>query len=244
VISAAPVLSVPVFRLTLRSLLVGRRTLALALLALVPVVAAIVFAAAGEIDPEVFWARLLQRLVIPTITAFVAVVIGASAIADEREDGTILYLVSTPLPRIALVVSKVAAAWTVSMALLVPALLASGAIALGGDLTASQVAWPLAGVALACLCYCAASAWLAMVVRRPVVIGVLYILLWEGSIATFAASADRFSIAAYGRAIAVEGVVDVNAPDASAATAIVLLLAVSALATWAAARRLTRTELP
>lgn len=243
-ISAAPVLSVPVFRLTLRSLVGGRRILALAALALVPVVAAVVFAAAGEIEPEVFWARLLQRLLIPTITAFVAVVIGASAIAEEREDGTILYLVSTPLPRLALVISKVAAAWTAAMALLVPSVLASGAIALGGDLTAEQVAWPLVGVALACLCYCAASAWLAMVVRRPVVLGVLYILLWEGSIATFAASADRFSIAAYGRAIAVEGVIDVNAPDASAATAVVVLLVVTALATWAAARRLTRTELP
>ena len=243
-ISAAPVLSVPVYRLTLRSLLSGRRSLALAALALVPVVAAIAFSAAGEIDPELFWARLLQRLVIPTITAFVAVVIGASAIADEREDGTILYLVSTPLPRLALVISKITAAWTVSMALLAPALLASGAIALGGDLTAEQIVWPLVAVALACLCYCAASAWLAMVVRRPVVIGVLYILLWEGSIATFAASADRFSIAAYGRAIAVEGVTDVNAPDASAATAFVVLLVVIAIATWAAARRITRTELP
>ena len=40
---------------------------------------------------------MLQRLVIPTITAFIAVVIGASAIGDEREDGTILYLASTPL---------------------------------------------------------------------------------------------------------------------------------------------------
>ena len=62
-----------------------------------------------------------------------------------------------------------------------------------------------------------------MVTRRPVVVGALYILLWEGSIATFAASADRFSIAAYGRALAVEGVVDVNAPDASALTALLVL---------------------
>ena len=99
-------------------------------------------------------------------------------------------------------------------------------------------------MALAALCYCAAAAWLAMVVRRPVVIGVLYILLWEGSIATFAASADRFSIAAYGRAIAVEGVIDVNAPETAPAAAAVVLLAVSALAAWAAARRMTRTELP
>ena len=89
----------------------------------------------------------------------------------------------------------------------------AGAIALRGDADAAQFAWPLVGVALAALCYCAAAAWLAMVLRRPVVIGVLYILLWEGSIATFAASADRFSMAAYGRAIAVEGVIDVNAPD-------------------------------
>jgi ABC-2 type transport system permease protein len=244
VIAAAPRLSLPVYRLTLRSLFSGRRVLALALLALVPVVAATAFAAGGEIEPELFWARLLQRLVIPTITAFIAVVIGGSAIGDEREDGTILYLASTPLSRLTLVVTKVAAAWTATMALLVPAVIASGAIALGAQATAAQIAWPLVGIALAALCYCAAAAWLAMLVRRPVVIGVLYILLWEGSIATFAASADRFSIAAYGRAIAVEGVIDVNAPETAAAAAAVVLLAVTALATWAAARRMTRTELP
>jgi ABC-2 type transport system permease protein len=210
----------------------------------VPVIAATVFAVAGEVDPELFWARLLQRLLIPTITAFIAVVVGASALADEREDGTILYLASTPLSRLTLVLTKIAAAWTTTMALVAPALVLSGLIALGGDADIPQIAWPLAGAALAALCYCAVATWLAMVVRRPVVIGVLYILLWEGSIATFAASADRFSIAAYGRAIAVEGVIDVNAPETSAAAAIAVLVAVTALAAWAAARRMTRTELP
>jgi ABC-2 type transport system permease protein len=239
-----PTLSLPVYRLTMRSLFAGRRILALALLALVPVIAATAFAAGGDIEADLFWARLLQRLVIPTITAFIAVVIGASAISDEREDGTILYLASTPLSRLTLVATKIAAAWTATMALLVPALLASGAIALGGQAEVSQIAWPLLGVGLSALCYCAVAAWLSMVVRRAVVIGVLYILLWEGSIATFAASADRFSIAAYGRAIAVEGVIDVNAPDTSTAVAVVVLAAISALAAWAAARRMTRTELP
>jgi ABC-2 type transport system permease protein len=237
-------LSLPVYRLTLRSLFAGRRILALALLALVPVIAATIFASAGEIEPELFWARLLQRLVIPTITAFVAVVIGASAIADEREDGTILYLASTPLSRLSIVLTKIASAWTAAMGLLAPAVLASGAIALRGDARASQIAWPLLGVALAALCYCAAAVWLAMVVRRPVVIGVLYILLWEGSIATFAASADRFSIAAYGRAIAVEGVIDVNAPETAPAAAAAVLVVVAAIAAWAGARRMSRTELP
>ena len=97
---------------------------------------------------------------------------------------------------------------------------------------------------LGALCYCAVAAWLSMVTRRPVVLGALYILLWEGSIATFAASADRLSIAAYGRALAVEGVVKVNAPDVSGVAAVLVLAAATALALWGATRRLTRTELP
>ena len=130
------------------------------------------------------------------------------------------------------------------MMLLAPAVVVSGLISLGSRADAPQILWPLAGVALSALCYCAVSSWLSMLSRRPVVIGVLYILLWEGSIATFAASADRFSIAAYGRALAVEGVIDVNAPDASGATAFVVLAIASAVAVWAATRRFTRTELP
>lgn len=237
-------LSAPVFRLTLRSLVDGRRYLALAALALAPVVAAAIFAAGGETDPRLFWARLAQRLVIPTVTAVIAVVVAASAVGDEREDGTILYLVSTPLPRLGLIVTQTLAAWMASMALLAPSVLASGALALGDRAEAGALLWPLAGVALAALAYCSAAVLLAMLTRRPVVLGILYILLWEGSIATFAASADRLSIAAYGRAIAVEGVPDVNAPDASALTAVVVLAAVAAAAAAIAGRRLSRTELP
>jgi len=236
--------SAPVFRITLRSLLGSRRTLALGLLAAVPIVAALVFATSGELDPATFWARLVQRLAIPTITAFIAVVVGASAIGDDREDGTILYLAATPLSRLRLVSTKVAASWSASMLLLAPSALIAGALALGGAVEASQLAWPLAGIALASLCYCAVSAWLSLAVRRPVVIGALYILLWEGSIATFADSADRLSIAAYARAVAVEGVLEVNAPDVSAAAGALVLLVVRAVALWGAARRLTRTELP
>ena len=242
--TAAGVVIAPVYRLTLRSLLDGRRTLALALLALVPVIPAVVFAAAGEIAPELFWARLVQRLIIPTIAAFVAVVIGASALGDEREDGTILYLLSTPLSRLGLVVTKVLASWTAAAALVVPPTLVAGLVALRGDATAGRILWPVAGMLAAMLAYCAVTAWLSTVTRRPVVIGVLYILLWEGSIATFAASADRLSIAAYGRVLAVEGVIDVNAPEIPAAVAVIVLAVVSAIAIRTAGRRLSRTEMP
>jgi ABC-2 type transport system permease protein len=222
----------------------GRRVIVVAVLAAIPLIAAVVFAAAGELDPRVFWARLLQRLVIPTVTAFVAVVIGTSALAEEREDGTILYLASTPLSRLSIVLTKTLAAWTACLLVLIPSVLVAGLVALRGQADAASIGWPLFGIATSALCYCAVSTWLAMAVRRPMVIGVLYILAWEGSIATFAASADRLSIAAYARAISVEGVIDVSAPETAAATAVIVLLVVSALAVWRAGRRLARTELP
>ena len=242
--TAAGVVIAPVYRLTLRSLLDGRRTLALGLLALLPVIPAVVFAAAGEIAPDLFWARLVQRLVIPTVAAFVAVVIGASAIGDEREDGTILYLLSTPLSRLGLVVTKVLASWTVAALLLTPPMVVAGLVALRGDAPGGRILWPGAGMWAAFLCYCAVRGCLSPVPRRPVVLGVLYILLWEGSIATFAASADRLSIAAYGRVLAVEGVTDVNAPDISAPVAVIVMAIVVAVAIRAAGRRLSRTEMP
>lgn len=243
-IAALPV-SAPVYRLTLRALVDGRRLVILALLALLPVIAALLYASAGEVAPEIFWARLVNRLVLPTVTAFIAVVIGASAIAEEREDGTILYLASTPLSRLTLIVTKVLAAWTASLALLVPSVVLAGLITLGSAADVDQILWPLIASGLTALCYCSLAALLAMVSRRPVVIGVLYILLWEGTIATFAASADRFSIAAYGRAIASEGIAGDNAaPSFGGSTGLVVLAAVSVVAVWLATRRLTRTELP
>ena len=54
----------------------------------------------------------MQQLFVPTVAALVALVIGVSAIGDEREDGTILYLVATPQSRLGLIATKVAAAWT------------------------------------------------------------------------------------------------------------------------------------
>lgn len=232
-----------VFGLFIRGLVTGRRALALGTIALLPVLVAVA-GTTGDVEPELFWARLVQRLLIPVVTAFVAIVIGAGALSDEREEGTILYLAATPLRRITIVASAVAAAWVTTLVIVVPATLVAGAISLRGDISAATIGWPLLAVVLAALAYCALGAWLAMVLRHPVVAGVLYILLWEGTFATWTDTAEYFSIGAYARAVAVEGVTRVNAPDIRAGVALIVLLAIGAVATAAAARRLARAELP
>jgi ABC-2 type transport system permease protein len=236
----------PIYRLTVRALLYQRRTVALALLALAPVFAALVFALAAPADahPRQFYSDVSQKLFVPVVTALVSLIVGVSSIGDEREDGTILYLAATPISRLQIVATKVAAAWTASMALLAPSMILTGVLALGGGASVGLILWPLLGVALAAGAYCAASAWLALRVRRPIVIGVLYILLWEGSVATYAASADRLSIAAYGRAVVAERLPQAAASVVSPGIAVIVLLCAAAGGTLLAARRMTRTELP
>jgi ABC-2 type transport system permease protein len=235
----------PIYRLTLRALLLQRRTILLGLLAAAPVVMASVYAIAARADADHlnFYSHLVQQLFIPTIAAVVALVIGVSAIGDEREDGTILYLVATPQSRLGLIATKIAAAWTATLVLLAPSLVVSAVLILKGATDLSSLVWPLAGIALATLAYCAVAAWLSLRTRRPIVIGVLYILLWEGSIATFAASASKLSIAAYGRALVAERLPEAAAPVVGPAPAAAILAAVAAVTCWLGARALVRVEL-
>ena len=236
----------PIYRLTLRALLVQKRTLMLALVALAPVLTSLIFALARGPQDSVrdFYSAIVQQLFVPTVASLIALVFGVSAFGDEREDGTILYLVATPQPRVELVIAKVAAAWTATLVLVVPSLVLSGVLALGGQAGVRLIGWPLLGVMLSTLAYCAASAWLSLMTRRPVVIGVIYILLWEGSIATFAASAAKLSISAYGSAFVAHALPQSAPPVAGLVPSALVLAAVVVLAAWGAARSLARTELP
>jgi ABC-2 type transport system permease protein len=238
--------SVPVLLLSVRALLVQRRTIALALIAAGPVVVALAYALAAPADDphREFLSRLVQQIFVPTVAAVVALVVGVSAIGDEREDGTILYLVATPLSRLSIVATKVASAWAVAMVLLLPSLVACALLVVGRGDGLSLLAWPLAGVALASLAYCAAAASLSLSARRPIIIGVIYILLWEGSVATFAPSAAKLSISAYGRALVAERLPEASAPVVGPAAAAAVLLVVVAAATWYGAWRMRRVELP
>jgi ABC-2 type transport system permease protein len=236
----------PIYRLTLRALLLQRRTLMLGLIALAPVVTAFVFALArGAGDSRTdFYSGMVQQLFVPTVAALIALVFGVSAFGDEREDGTILYLVATPQPRIELVIAKVAAAWTASLALLMPSLVLTGVLSLGGQASVHLIGWPVLGVLFSSLAYCAASAWLSLMTRRPVVIGIIYIILWEGSIATFAPSAAKLSISAYGRAFVAHALPQAAKPVAGTVPSAIVLAVVVAIAAWAATRRLITSELP
>ena len=237
-------MSAVVFRLGVRSLMRGRRPLVVAGLALIPVVAAIGQRIGGDVDPADAYAGLLGDLLIPTVTAFVAVILAASAIGEDREDGTILQLVATTVPRSRLALAKILASWTAALAVLVPATVVTAAVALGGDVRPGALVWPLVAVALTALAYASVFAWVALRTRRAILVGAVYVLLWEGTLGTFADGIDRLSVAAYGRAVAERGAAGIDGPPVSATVGVLVLLGVAGAGWGLATRALGRAELP
>ena len=192
------------FRLALRRLLLRRRSLLLAFAPLLSALVALIQAADGTAGADAF-ASLMEQLFLPLILPFIGLVIGSSALGEERDDGTILYLASTPLPRLAIALPAIAAAALTTAVLCLPGLLLTIVLSAGDDLSATNAAWAIASVLAGSITYAAVFGALSLRVKRPVVIGLIYVLFWEGSIATFAPSARWLSLGAYARAIVAGG---------------------------------------
>ena len=241
-------MNVDILRLTLRQLLRGRRPIVLAVLPLAPSLLVWAYYALGGLAyrPEVA-AQVLERLFVPLVMALVSLVLGASALGDEREDGTVVYLAATPLRRRSIVLAKLTAAWLACLVVCLPGLVAAVVFSLGDQLTRGALAWALVALVVTTLCYTAAFVWLSLRTRRPVLVGFLYVVLWEVSIAGFAPSANRLSIAAYGRGLVARGLGDApryNVPNVPLAADVIVPLLFATVAALAAARRLRRMELP
>jgi len=69
---------------------------------------------------------LLANLALGTVVPLLCVVVGTGAIGPEIEDGSIVYLLSKPISRLSIVLSKLAVALAVAWLLVVPAVLVAG----------------------------------------------------------------------------------------------------------------------
>ncbi|NIU22304.1 MAG: ABC transporter permease subunit, partial [Actinobacteria bacterium] len=121
---------------------------------------------------------LLFILVLP----IVCLLFGAAALGDERRDATLTVLVLRPIRREGIVGAKLAAAWLASTAIVGSSALATGVV-LGVSGGTWEVLVPLvAGIALSALAYVAVFLILGHTTTRAVLIGLVYVFLWENAI--------------------------------------------------------------
>ena len=164
---------------TFRALLGRRRTILMGLLALVPVLVALLSRVAG--DGVVDDRAILDLLIIRTVLPLTALVFGTTALGGELDDGTGVALLTKPIPRWQIVLAKIAVAGAVTAAFAGVSTVLTGVL-LGGADAGTLFAYVL-GVIVGAFAYATAFVAVSVITTRALVVGLVYTLLWEGWLA-------------------------------------------------------------
>ena len=234
-----------VYRLSIRQLTGLVRLGLIFLLAALPVGLAVVFTLTGN-ERDDFVNLVISGLLVAGVLPIATMTLGAAAFGNELEDGTLGNLALMPLPRWQIVFAKLMATLTISG----PIIIASGAamhvIAFGPEIRAvlSLIVALLSGVAA----YSAIFTWTGLVTGRALAVSLLYVIIWEGIIASLIRGVGYLSVRGYTLAImhgmdstaydALDG--QVIAFPAAIAGALAVIVAFYVLAVW----RLVRMDVP
>ena len=159
----------------------------------------------------------------------------------------IVYLATARISRLRVVAEKTLAAAFCSAVLLLPALIAVAVLGSHLGVGTDNILRGIGGTLLVSTVYAAVFVTVGLLLKRALVAGIIYILVWEGAIATVAPSADRVSMTAWGRAITDGGIYGLQSdlmPTQSALSGVVALVAVTLAAVALGGWRLSRMDLP
>lgn len=238
---------VEISRVTLRQLLGRRRTLLLVFLAALPVLLAVAFRVAGETEVERFTRRIFDTITMTILLPLVAILFGAGAFGAEIDDGTVVYLLAKPVPRWIAVAAKAFTAMAMAILLTGTSTALAGIIDMvpaGSDGVSATLAQVLA-VVVGSVCYVSLFLAVSLFTRRALVLGIGYMLVWEGALSFMLAGIANLSIRQYslGASTAIYKL-PLQEVRLSAETAFVLSGVLVVVALVVAAWKLMRFELP
>ena len=147
---------------------------------------------------------LLDNLVVRVVLPLVSLLIGTAVLGAEVDDGTIVFLLVNPVPRWEIVAAKLFVAEVVTLALLVPVTALSGAVLVAGlpGVDVDIAVGFTVGVAVGAVVYVAIFVAMSVVTSRALVLGLAYVLIWEGFLASLFAGTRNLSVREYTLSIA------------------------------------------
>jgi ABC-2 type transport system permease protein len=183
--------------ITVRGLLGRKRSLLLIPLPLVLLFLTVVARTSG-IEPRHWADAVLVVLGFGVVMPLTALIIGTSVFGSEIDDGTIVHVLTKPLPRREVVLTKYLVATGVSALVSAVALLAAGVIT--GSLRLG-IGLAVGGV-VGTVVYTALFVMASLLIRRSVLVGLAYILLWENLLGSLLAGTRVLSVQQYALTIA------------------------------------------
>ena len=166
----------------------------------------------------------------------VALLAATAVLGPEVDDGSIVYLLSKPVSRHVIALSKYAVAWAATMVLGALPLVVIGLVL---DVSNPRQAVALGvGAMVSGTAYAALFLGLAALTRHAVVIGLLFALLWEGVIGTIFVGVRWLAIGAWGVEVASRLSPRVDAAGTGPVFALVAASVVTVASLWFTGDRL------
>ncbi|MGI9602470.1 MAG: hypothetical protein ACR2QE_11335 [Acidimicrobiales bacterium] len=127
-----------------------------------------------------------------------SLVLASAALGDPNEDRTLVYIWLTPVSRLTLAM----AAWLAAITVVVPLVTIPSALTgYAGTRATEGLIGAAVASALAALAYCALFVALGLRFKRSLLWGLVYILIWEGFVASIGGSVEKATIRAYSRSV-------------------------------------------
>ena len=184
--------------ITVRATLGRRRALLFALPAVVLIALTVVLRASNPTGVQ--WpANVLGTFGFSVLLPLTALIIGTGVLGAEIDDGSVVHLLATPVPRRDVIITKFAvAAGLTALFAAVPELIA-GLLAPNSG----KLAWALfAGALVGSVVYSAVFVLASVVTTRAIAFGLLYVAIWEGALSNLVGGVRILSIAHYGLGVA------------------------------------------
>lgn len=176
---------------------------------------------------------LLPGLGYPLVLPLVAILAASSVLGPEVDDGSIVYLLSKPVSRHGIAISK----WVVALG----ATLAAGAlpILVGGLVTgdSTRALALFVGAAVAGTTYSALFLAISAVTRHAVIASLMFVLIWESLLGNLFTGIAWLSIGQWGVRVG-HAVSDALPDPASLPYAVIASLLVTVVGVWFAGDRL------
>ncbi|GIF76223.1 ABC transporter permease [Asanoa siamensis] len=183
--------------ITTRGLLGRRRFLLLLPLPVLMVAVALIPRLSGA-SPEEWVQEVIVAMGFTTLLPVVALIVGTGVLGAEIDDGTITHILSKPIPRWRIVVPKLLVAIGVTAATAAVPFYIVGAIASGPRLGLGIVVGSTVGAVI----YSTIFVALSLVSRRPVLLGLVYVIVWEGLLSNLVSGTRVLSVQQYALTIA------------------------------------------
>jgi ABC-2 type transport system permease protein len=178
--------------ITTRGLFGRRRALLLLPLPLLLVGLALL-CRAYDVNPADWGQPVLVGLGLAVVLPVLSLIVGSGVLGSEVDDGTIVHILTKPLPRRDIILAKLGVAIGVTAVTSAVPLFIAGWLA---SSTRLGVALAVGAVVGACA-YSAFFLLLSLLTRRPVLLGLVYILVWEGLLGRFVSGTRVLSIEQY-----------------------------------------------